>query len=140
MEKDKELLLKDLCARSPYGVICSIYRVDDLNVGWRDEKLSGYFYDGKAFEFYFGETPISIDNDISKVRPYLRPMSSMTEEERKEYNDICKNIIDFIDCPKSEEICFPIILIDWLNSHHFDYRGLIPMDLALEAPKDMYNV
>lgn len=45
-KQDKELLLQDLCVRLPYGLICSIYRIDDYGVGWRDEKLSGYFYDG----------------------------------------------------------------------------------------------
>lgn len=30
-------------------------------------------------------------------------------------------------------------VIDWLLAHHFDYRGLIPMGLALEATEGMYK-
>lgn len=129
----KELLVKDLCARSPYGLICSIYRVDDLGVGWRDEKLSGYFYNDISWEFYFGETPISIYNDISKIKPYLRPMTSMTEKERVHYNSITYT---------EDEMHFKGVwcnVVEWLNAHHFDYRGLIDMKLALEAPEGMYN-
>jgi hypothetical protein len=64
----------------------------------------------------------------------------MTKEERNEYFNIIKNTIDFYNCPKSEDICFLIIPIDWLNSHHFDYRGLIEKGLALEAKEGMYNI
>lgn len=141
-QKYKELLLKDLSARSFYGVICSIYRIDDRNVGWRDEKLSGYFYDGTSYEFYFGKTPISIDNDISKIKPYLRPMSSMTDEEYKEYLNIDNRSyscpIDYAHFPASERI-------DWLNKKMFDYRTddegktMIDKGIALEAPEGMYN-
>lgn len=121
-ENLKQLLLKDLCARSLYGLICSIYRIDDCNVGWRDEKLTGYFMIGTEYEFYFGESPISIDN-IFKIKPYLRPLSSMTEEERKYFR----------------KLAFPYDFVDALNKHHFDYRNLIEKGLALEAPEDMYK-
>lgn len=121
-ENLKQLLLKDLCARSLYGLICSIYRIDDCNVGWRDEKLTGYFMIGTEYEFYFGESPISIDN-IFKIKPYLRPLSSMTEEERKYFR----------------KLAFPYDFVDTLNKHHFDYRNLIEKGLALEAPEDMYK-
>ena len=121
-ENLKQLLLKDLCARSLYGLICSIYRIDDCNVGWRDEKLTGYFMIGTEYEFYFGESPISIDN-IFKIKPYLRPLSSMTEEERKYFR----------------KLAFTYDFVDALNKHHFDYRNLIEKGLALEAPEDMYK-
>lgn len=145
-QKDKDLLLQDLCARLPFGVICSIYRIDDWNVGWRDEKLNGYFYNGSAYEFYFGESPISIDNDISKIKPYLRSMSSMTEEEKKEIS-VLLNYEFYIDddyALVAEDDRHRIrldliqIYIDWLDANKFDYRGLIPMGLALEALKGMY--
>lgn len=136
-QEEKQLLIQDICTRSPYGLICSIYRIDDWNVGWRDEKLSGYFYNGTSYEFYFGKTPISIDNDISKIKPYLRPMSSMTEEEKEEYLNIDNRSyscpMDYAHIPATERI-------DWLNAHHFDYRGLIKKGLALEASKDMYLI
>jgi hypothetical protein len=67
-------------------------------------------------------------------------MSSMTVEERNEYFNIIKNSIDFYNCPKSEDVCFLIIPIDWLNERYFDYRGLIEKNLALEAPEGMYNL
>ena len=89
------------------------------------------------------ECPFEINGGIygfADVKPYLRSMSSMTEEERNEYFNIIKNSIDFYNCPKSEDICFLIIPIDWLNAHHFDYRGLIEKELALEAPKGIYNL
>ena len=133
-QEDKELLQKDLCARSPYGLICSIYRIDDCNVGWRDEKLTGYFMIGTEYEFYFGESPISIDN-IFKIKPYLRPLSSMTEVEKLDYTSIDNRAYccpqDFAHIPATDRI-------DWLNKHHFDYRGLIKKGLAMEAPKGMY--
>ena len=148
--EEKQLLLKDLCARQPYGVICSICRIDDWNVGWRDEKLSGYFYNGTSYEFYFGETAVSVD-DISKIKPYLRPMSSITKEELKEFNSLLPtHIIGYISKDSrfkidsgydevNEDINLFVSCIDWLNAHYFDYRGLIEKGLALEAPEGMYK-
>lgn len=121
MQKDKELLLKDLCARLTCRTMVK------CNTDGRhefDEVLSLMH----IMNFYQFDT-----------KPYLRSMSNMTDNERKEYSSIVKNIIDFYDCPKHEDVCFSIMLIDWLNAHHFDYRGLIEKGLALEAPKDMYN-
>ena len=124
MEEEKSLLIKDLCVRLPYNVIVHIrYNTGEPCYGKLTPKDIQWF----------------IDSKIKEIKPYLRPMSSMTEEERKEYNDIVKNTIDFYNCPKSEEICFFIIPIDWLNAHQFDYRGLIEKGLALEAPKGMYK-
>ena len=144
-QEDKDLLLKDLCARLPYGIV--------INIGDKDLKLDkkhqciGVLYpEDCSDEFNERNNNASFYITISgcyygeEIKPYLRPMSSMTEEERKEYNDIVKNTIDFYDCPKSEKICFFIMPIDWLNRHHFDYRGLIEKGLALEAPEGMYNI
>ena len=117
--EDKELLLKDLCARLSYGVkvqvngeICTLIEIDyeesSCGVKHIDRHLSG--------------------EDIEKVNPYLRPMESMTEEEAQ-------------DMPLSEALhssCY-VGVIDWLNEHHFDYRGLIEKGLALEAPENMYG-
>jgi len=69
---------------------------------------------------------LDVDTDpfrINNIRPYLRSMSSMTEEEENEY-------IDFLAMWDA---------VDWLNEHHFDYHGLISKNLALEAPADMYK-
>ena len=68
---------------------------------------------------------------LSEVKPYLRPMSSMTEEEKAEYHSLCDSYYGiYFDTVDS---------IDWLNAHHFDYRGLIEKGLAIEAPEGMYK-
>lgn len=135
-QEDKELLLKDLCARLPYGIV--------LNVGDTDIKLdrkhqgigilypeycSDEFNKNHNEDFYIVISGCYYGNDI---KPYLRPMSSMTEEEYKEFNQIEFNAAQlgmYEDCMR----------IDFLNSHYFDYRGLIEKGLALEAPEGMYK-
>ena len=80
--------------------------------------------------------------DIDKMKPYLRKMSSMTDEENKAYKSLQDKIAvqwDDFDQPIGYTYAQTIKSIDWLNAHHFDYRGLIGKGLALEAPKDMYN-
>ena len=76
------------------------------------------------------------------IRPYLRPMSSMTEEEFKKW----RKLVDLRREPTKDIFDTAILsfknideVTDWLNSHHFDYRGLIEKGLALEAPEDMYK-
>lgn len=135
-QEDKELLLQDLSARLPHKTyvkttkgIGYIYAINtsqliELSVANNSEYWSEVF-------------------NIDECKPYLRPMSSMTEEERKEYEDLIihKEHINAqgqewdIDCFSFEGASR---LIDWLNAHHFDYRGLIPKGLALEAPEGMY--
>ena len=126
-QQDRDLLLRDLSARSPYGV-----KVFIQDITGKYSTITERTCDTYVLQF--------LRNKNILIKPYLRPMSSMTEDERKEYNDIVKNTIDFYNCPKSEEICFFITPIDWLNAHHFDYRGLIEKGLALEAQKGMYEI
>jgi len=114
-QEDKELLLKDLCARLPYGVI-GLYT-------WKNKKsynreLTGNLYDELKSSWNSTED--------SQFLPYLRPLSSMTEEEEIFYN------IKYPYLKNYEQV-------DWLNKNMFDYRGLIGKGPALEAPKDMYN-
>ena len=120
-QEEKELLLKDLCARLSYQPICEF--TDTENDFCTATAALGY----SLRDFIAGKV---------LIKPYLRPMSSMTEEERKEYellaNHCIVTSIGFIHFEAAP-------LIDWLNAHHFDYRGLIPMGLALEAPEDMYK-
>ena len=140
-QKDKDLLLKDLCARLPYGVKI-------LHEGWNyecDDELSTIervvgiddkFIYTKVIDTHNGEEyrddkrPIDTFDD----KLFLRPMSSMTEEEKKELTELCDVIYSFGAKIYNKTPKF----YDWLNAHHFDYRGLISMGLALEAPKDMY--
>ena len=116
-QEDKELLLKDLCARLPYNVQCEI---GGLKFG----------------PYTFGGGPHDVE-DLMEGRvfkPYLRPMSSMTEEEEKEFDAICDNLLVN---GTSTEIWNTVI--DWLNEHYFDHRNLIEKGLALEAPEGMYK-
>lgn len=123
-QENKELLLKDLCARLNTKLVCAIYRTDDQGIGYRNEILYGYCNIDGWNEFYFGEDcGISID-DVSKIKPYFRPMSSMTEEEKSMYEGLMIG---------TDNISYMLDVVDWLNAHHFDYRGLIDKSLALDA-------
>ena len=141
----KELLLKDLCARLPYGVkilyngwdsdggcefstVETLIGIDDrfIYTLWRDEKDKHSIVE-----------PLS----ITDYKPYLRPMSSMTEEEREEYHKLCDSYCDVYHNNIVSNIYFDtVVSIDWLNSHHFDYRGLIEKGLAIETPNNMYKI
>lgn len=135
IREDKDLLLRDLSARLSYGVKI-------LHTGWD--------CDGDT-DFDTIETLIGIDDrfiytvwdktgdkekhclSISNWKPYLKPMSSMTKEERKEYNEYIfhgASIGSILNTATAYE------LIDWLNKHHFDYRGLIEKGLAIEVTED----
>ena len=131
-QEEKQLVLQDLSARLPYGVICQYNcvipcgRITLEKTNERDV-LKGIIpmYDGHI-GFMVGIDKINaLEGDI---KPYLRPMSSMTEEEYDELCELAKS--KFIGDSKE---------IDWLNAHHFDYRGLIPKGLALEAQEGMYK-
>jgi hypothetical protein len=132
-QEDKELLLKDLCTRLNTNLVCSIYRIDDEGVGYRDEILHGYCKGDIWYEFYFREDcSIGID-DVSKIKPYLFPLSSMSEEQCKELEEIDPEFYSLI-CENGEiYVSMDLRGYDWLNENHFDYRGLIQMGLALNA-------
>lgn len=131
-KEDKELLLKDICARSPYGVKVRV-KNNEREREWYG--VSGY------------DITVTADN-ISKLvgsnfMPYLRPLSSMTEEERKESREWLMLSFDregnrYFDGFGNVSADDILKGIDWLNSHHFDYRGLINNGLALEAPEGIY--
>ena len=127
-QRNKELLLKDLCARLPYGikifakyvdgikeyeVIGRVAQIDDdMVIGFINETDDEYSYT------YVG---------INETKPYLFLMSSMTEDQKEEYRELCDLNgwgFDALDATK---------LIDWLNKNHFDYRGLIEKGLAIDA-------
>lgn len=129
--KEKELLVKDLSSRLPYEVMCQFYH-EEFNAN--DEEPFAIYYNEKlssASNSFIG----SFSHNIDKIRPYLRPMSSMTEEEKEELNCLCYHNIDVQD----ERICGYICademydVIDWLNKKMFDYRGLISMGLAIDC-------
>lgn len=118
-QEDKELLLKDLSARLPYGTIVKSFigcqGEDDLTIGF-NHIINIYAYDCK---------------------PYLRPMISMTDEEREEYQKF------LFPCPDyNGKVVIGVYhrdldkVYDWLNAHHFDYRGLIERGLAIKVTPD----
>ena len=134
-QEEKQLLLQDLCARLWYGVMCFApdYEYGDIGKLWCIEPFEDL--DPKiTVQYPKGNT---ITKFCSEVKPYLRSLSSMTEEERTEYF-----LLKHRDNYREDNIILideASALIVWLNAHHFDYRGLIEKGLALEAPKDMYN-
>lgn len=139
-QEEKELLLKDLCARWMTDLKCvqntknSIVAYCTVDGIKRDIKGSSFIE--LTDRDVDGNTLASTStNELDIVKPYLRSMSSMTEEEWKEYKSTWKLVEHDL-----EDIYEPCIeSYDWLNVHHFDYRGLIKRGLALEAPEDMYK-
>ena len=133
-QEDKELLLKDLSARLPYNVKIHIkgeYKTPHTIFSiYVEDKTVGYF---KGLQYN--------EEFIKNIKPYLRPMSSMTEEEKEEFNKIKESVeAKFINAINDDGFTLAYYeLIDWLNKHHFDYRGLIFRGLALEAKDGMYN-
>lgn len=118
-ENNKELILNDICSRLPYGVKCD--------------------YDGKVYDIlgyahgrivlcepFMSKTECPLFREsYSNIKLYLFPMSSMTEEQEKEYNSL--NGYELGCFPHTEDA------LDYLIANHFDYRELIPMGLALNA-------
>ena len=137
-QEDKELLLQDLCARLPYGVIGAVEHYDEVDGSPANllGTLQGFDNNSKGIKFVY--LPEYSDdagayNWFSYIRfkPYLRPMSSMTVEEKNEYYKTFRaepygSGIGFIYVESAESF-------DWLNKKMFDYRGLIPKDLAIST-------
>lgn len=130
-EKRRKTLVRELCARLPYGVqVRTAVKYKTLDIGLLDAIMGGR----ATFD----------------ILPLLRPMESMTDAERAEYNRAADRDLDRMadkvgrklkGDEKLDETLTPYYEhIDWLLEHHFDYRGLIEMGLALEAPEGMYNI
>ena len=119
-QEEKQLLLKDLCGRLSHFENWVQYDGKDyVVIGYGHGRVSLL---PSLFSSAVGPCPL-----VEEVRPYLRPMSSMTEEEKEEF-------ISF----NNTDGCY-IKTMDFCHAHHLDNRGLIPMGLALEAPEDMYK-
>lgn len=114
-QEDKELLLKDLCARLPYGIKAAYYGVEEECETW--DKIEGVTLGGYVD---IGQYSLPIEC----IKPYLFPLSSMTEEEKLMYEGLMIG---------TDNISYMLDVIDWLNAHHFDYRGLIEKSLAINA-------
>lgn len=121
-QEDKELLLKDLCARLPYGFTIHRYS-DSRDITFEPNELDEFSH---FLEYSEGK----------EFKPYLRPMSSMTEEEKLKLDDMEFEIAHL----KFTTYAHECMILDYLYSRHLDVRGLIPMGLALEAPAGMYRI
>ena len=120
-QEDKEFLLKDICARLPYGVKVNTIQGDFTLLGLTNERV----FTTCEVEGCHNDFPIEC------IKPYLFPLSSMTEEQYDElYIDsrVKNDSIDILDALAND-----MDAIDWLNKNHFDYRGLIEKGLAIDA-------
>ena len=139
-QEEKMLLLQDLCARLPYRVKCHYncvisYDTMVISKANAEGELKGIIplSDGHIGFMVDYDKINALEGDI---KPYLRPMSSMTEEEDKEYTEV---IVKSQDCSLENSESATTMANDWLLSKGFDVRGLISKGLALEAPEDMYD-
>lgn len=130
-QEDKELLLKDICARLPYGVIVREDTVlyDDKNTTSHRIKKLSYVQIGKGFSRIKG----SIHDYEYIYRPYLFPLSSMTKEQRYELHDLIHNLNVLAINGEIGDWIVSSSEIDFYNKYHFDYRGLIEKGLAINA-------
>ena len=141
-QEDKKLLLKDLCARLPYGVIgnCELdasydtpfdtifqtHKFDAVVYGLNEDLLLVTPLIENEDEQNFAEEEVADGVDILDFTPYLLPISSMTEEQKQEYQYITERWMYDSSYSISDSI-------DWLNKNHFDYRNLIDKNLAIDA-------
>ncbi len=152
-ENQKQIVLQALCEGLPYGLLC-----DRLGVAKKLFSVSPYVV--YCLELDNGEYMPS-KYKLDDIKPYLRPLSSMTEEERKKLFSLCTfaensdwegkvtelyviEIAHRYDPTHNSDNSFKIWGVDmrpiyWLNEHHFDYLNLIEAGLALEAPEGMYK-
>lgn len=148
-EEYKKLKLIDLCARLLYDVMVDyeghIYILNEIDPACKDiDYITVRIQD---VERLMCAKSVMIEN----IKPFLRSMSSMTEEEKEELKtlfdaeEITSDSICYLEGGTLEEYLSHISysfcskIIDWLNRHHFDYRGLIEKGLALEAPEGTYK-
>lgn len=125
-QEQKDLLLKDLCARLPYGVKVK-FQVNEVSA--IEEKFT-YNVDGEYSYITNGKSYLTLDiikalfnNHLDEIKPYLIPLSSMTEEQKREEYKLMN----------SNFYTSTVELPDFYNKNHIDYRGLIPMGLANDA-------
>jgi hypothetical protein len=105
--ESKRLLIADLCARLPYDTIVSVAEGGIDGIQWNKSTLNFYLLH-----------QVEEEDGWEFIKPYLRPMDDMTEEESEEFSNM--EIVGYSN-------------YDWLNAHHFDYRGLIEKGLAIDC-------
>ena len=126
-KEEKELLVKDLCARLPYGVQC--YVGDNKPYTLRSISIDNI--DGTLLEFYETKDGLNMQVYLSECKPFLIPLSNMTDEQQDEFDSLYTYDALIIE-PQ-------IKLINWCYENHFDINGLIPKGLANDATgKNIY--
>ena len=130
-KKDKELLSKDVCARLSYGVKISYGNDEDI---YTLQGISEYVDDNGDWILGVTDKRMAVHLPIEVCKPHLRPLSSITKEELKEFYKIegmyPPPVGYFIPHPNWH---FSVAGIDWLNAHHFDFRELIEKGLAIKV-------
>ena len=119
LQEHKELLLKDLCARLPYGIK---FLRESWNFEWDQELSVIEILEDIDKDGYINKTKVY---NVEDIKPYLFPLSSMTEEQEKEWLYTL-----------SSDYHITYDTVDWLNKNHFDYRNLIQMKLAIAVTKE----
>lgn len=120
-QEDKELLLKDLCARLPYSIRAFYYGAEEERETW--DEIEGVTLDGYVD---IGQYSLPIEC----IKPYLFPLSSMTEEEKEEYRQLQQRIIYNSKGAANEDV---MKYINWCYKKYLDINNLIPMGLAIDA-------
>ena len=132
-QNEKDILLKDLCGRIMCGVKCTVYEYTNV------QTLSGVIPNSVYKELYFDELDWKEYDgfaDVQYCKPYLFPLSSMTNEQKEELDNMFNQEDDIYEKIKTGNFEFSFYrksIFDFLNKHHLDWRGLIPMGLALDA-------
>lgn len=146
MEKDlKDILLKDLCARLPYGVKISVQSWDEREMEYTDRVDVLYSVNGDEYVQSVNE---DYDFSLEDIKPYLFPLSSMTEEQAKEMQEIVGSPkvacimrktgglelwLDSVDTDPTIWLDTIFEVQDWLNKNHFDYHNLINKNIAIDC-------
>lgn len=147
-EEQKQILIKDLCGRLPYGVKVLLVKEGVVgvlgNIYMYLERGDNGVTEIKCATRFYGESNIPIE----EFKPYLLPLSSMTKEQKDEFYEMIRPVIlegfkedetlcydrDEENRPITTKLVAPdVVETDWLNAHHFDYRGLIEQGLAIDA-------
>lgn len=119
-QENKELLFQDLCARLPYGVKCNI--VDNKSYTLCRIEIDNI--NGHLLDFVENKDGLDMQVYLSEVKPYLFPLSDISEKQEREFLSTCNGYCDYY---WTEET------FDWFNKNHIDYRGLIGKGLAINA-------
>lgn len=126
MTNNDKILIQDLAARLPYGVICKM----SIDSDFPEENSIVEVLNVGGYEAFVNTMNTSATTPLF-LKPFLRPMSSMTKEEKEEENKLW----NIITTTRND---LHYLYTDFLLSHHLDFRGLIPMGLAIEATEGMY--